>query len=70
MKYGLQTKLAKEVGVTPQFIWLILDGRRRPRWPIAKKLAEVITDTTPELWLEGSPAEMKKAIIQHYSEAA
>ncbi len=56
-----QTKLAKKVGVTQQFISKILRGKSRPSWPTAKRLAEA-TGTDPVLWLEGTPEEIKQAL--------
>ena len=49
------------VGISEGFMSLILNGSRRPSWPMAKALANA-TDTKPELWLDGEPAQIKEAI--------
>ena len=56
-----QKYLASKVGLSESHISQILGGTRRPSWKKAKKLAEA-TGTTPELWLDGKPAEIRRAI--------
>ena len=58
MERGYQTKLAKRVGVSDGALSLYLSGKRRPSWTMAKLLAKT-TNTTPELWLDGSPSEIR-----------
>jgi DNA-binding XRE family transcriptional regulator len=60
-----QTKIAKAVGVKPCFINLCLHGKRRPSWKLAKKLGET-TNTSPEVWLEGSPEQIIQSIKDGY----
>ncbi len=55
------TKIAETAGVSKQALSNILNGRRRPSWGTAKRLA-FVTKTNPVLWLEGTPVEIKKAI--------
>ena len=55
------TKIAETAGVSKQAFSNILNGRRRPSWGTAKRLA-FVTKTNPVLWLEGTPVEIKKAI--------
>ena len=55
------TKIAETAGVSKQALSNILNGRRRPSWGTAKRLA-FVTNTDPVLWLEGTPVEIKKAI--------
>jgi transcriptional regulator with XRE-family HTH domain len=61
MKRGTQKQIAEMVGVSSSFVSQILSGIRRPSWPMAKALANA-TDTKPELWLDGEPAQIKEAI--------
>jgi transcriptional regulator with XRE-family HTH domain len=56
-----QTEIAKRAKVSDAFISLILNGKKRPSWPTAKRLAEA-TGTNPVLWLEGTAAEMKAVL--------
>ena len=56
-----QKVLAKKVGVCQGMISKYADGSRRPTWGHAKVLAKV-TGTTPELWLEGSPGEIRNVL--------
>lgn len=55
------TEIAKKAGITQGALSNILSGRRRPSWSVAKRLAQV-TNTTPYLWLEGTPDEIKSAL--------
>ncbi len=55
------TEIAKRVNITQGALSNILSGRRRPSWTVAKRLAQV-TNTTPYLWLEGTPDEIKSAL--------
>jgi plasmid maintenance system antidote protein VapI len=55
-----QTKFARQIDITQQYVSKIINGRRRPCWEKAKKIAS-ITDTSPELWLEGDATARKAA---------
>ena len=55
------TNIAEMADVSKQALSNILNGRRRPSWGAAKRLA-FATKTNPVLWLEGTPVEIKKAI--------
>jgi plasmid maintenance system antidote protein VapI len=56
-----QREIAAALGIKQGTLSNIITGRRRPSWKLAKRLSEA-TCTNPELWLEGSPQEMSKAI--------
>lgn len=56
-----QTYLADSLKVSKPFINRIVKAKQRPNWTRAKQLAEV-TGTRPDLWLEGSEDEIKKAL--------
>jgi transcriptional regulator with XRE-family HTH domain len=58
-----QIEIAKSANISQPTISNILTGRRRPSWRVAKRLAEV-TCTSPELWLEGSPEQIRKALSE------
>lgn len=60
-KGSTQKKLAITTGVSQGFICQIIAGLKRPSWQTAKKLAEA-TSTTPILWLEGTPDQIRDAI--------
>ena len=55
------SNIAEMADVSKQALSNILNGRRRPSWGTAKRLA-FATKTNPVLWLEGTPVEIKKAI--------
>ncbi len=40
-----------------------MNGKARPSWPTAKRLAEV-TGTDPVIWLEGTPEELQAIFEQ------
>ncbi len=54
-----QKDIAKKAGIGPAMLSGIMNGKARPSWPTAKRLAEV-TGTDPVLWLEGTPEELQK----------
>ena len=60
---GDQARIARESGYSQQMISCLCTGERRPHWRSArfKKLCAV-TGTDPEIWQEGTPAEIKEAI--------
>ena len=55
------TQIAREIGVTPQYVSQVAKARKRPNWKRAKQLASV-TGTTPELWLDGTAEQIKDAL--------
>ena len=56
-----QTELSKIVGISQGYLSQIISRERTPSWRIAKKLAEMV-NTSPLLWLEGSPEQMRAAL--------
>jgi len=61
MKRISQNEIANSVGVSDAFISMLISGKKRPSWKKAKMLA-AFTGTKPELWLDGSPEEIKAAL--------
>ena len=58
-------KMGKKNGkpaLTQSMVSQILTGRKRPRWPMAKKLAMVVPGTTVEMWMEGEPENLRTAL--------
>lgn len=53
--------LSNKTGLALSSIYNIINARRRPSWAVAKRLAEV-TGTSPELWLEGQPDQIRGAL--------
>lgn len=64
-----QIEIANKAQISQQFVSKILSGVRRPSWPTAKKLAGA-TGTSPVLWLEGTPDEIRRAISEQEEAAA
>ncbi|WP_040011877.1 helix-turn-helix domain-containing protein [Desulfotignum phosphitoxidans] len=62
------SNLAKEIGISQGFFSNILAGRRRPHYRTGKDIARV-TLTTVELWMEGDPADMRKAVENYHQRA-
>ena len=56
-----QTSIAKKANISDGFLSEILSGKKRPSWPVAKKLAAA-TKTQPALWLDGTPEQIKERI--------
>ena len=59
--HGLQKIVAAKAGIAPSALSMYLNLRRRPTWAIAARLARA-TRTKPELWLMGSPSDMRAAL--------
>ena len=66
MKTFTQKEIAALLNVSPTFINLLVKTKKRPSWARAKQLAK-ITGTTPELWLDGTTSEIRKALKQNNS---
>jgi len=58
-----QKDIAEKVGISKSYISQLLSGDRRPAWKMAKRLANC-TCTSIELWMEGSPEQIKSAISE------
>ena len=56
-----QNELAKRLNITAAYVSQIISEKKRPMWPLAKRIAEE-TDTDPVLWLEGRTDDMRKAL--------
>lgn len=62
MKHGEQKILASQIGISAPYLCMILKGRVKVRrWDTAKKLAAG-TGTDPQLWLEGTPDQIRSAL--------
>ena len=55
------------VGIGPSMLSEILNGKAKPSWKTAKRLASVVIGSTPEQWLE-APPETLRQIIAEYSQ--
>lgn len=62
LKRGIQKQIKDSTGFSASYICEVVNGKvRLTSWPTAKRFAQV-TNTSPILWLEGSPEEIKKAL--------
>lgn len=61
MKRGFQKKLAKKLNISGAYLSTLINCKKRPNWPMAKKLAAA-TNTDPVIWLEGTPEQIKAAV--------
>lgn len=55
-------QIAKMAGIAPSHFSDITNGKARPHWKTAGRLARV-TNTNRELWLEGTPKEIQQAVL-------
>ena len=62
------SEIASRTGISQGFLSNIICGRRKPHWKTAKKLA-FATNTSPILWVEGSPEEIKRALSKNQEAA-
>ena len=44
--------------ISEAYLSQILNSKRRPSWSIAKKLS-MVTNTKPDLWMDGAVEEIK-----------
>ncbi len=58
-----QTIIAQKAKISCAFLSELKNGKKRPSWHTAKRLASV-TNTLPILWLEGSSEEIKQVLGQ------
>jgi len=58
-----QSYLAKRLGVSATFINRLVNGIKRPSWKRAKELSK-LTGSKPELWLDGTPGEIKQFLTK------
>jgi len=56
-----QIKAAEKADITQGYLSLIITGKRRPDWDLAKILAE-ITKTDVALWMEGDEQKKRQAL--------
>ena len=61
MKHGIQIKIAKMTNISAGYLSEIINNKKRPSWSTAKRLAET-TETSPELWLEGTREQIRAAL--------
>lgn len=58
-----QTEIAHKSGIHISHVSNILRGVRRPSWKYAKALAGA-THTSPYLWMEGTPEEIRRVLLE------
>jgi len=68
MKNTIKIEIGRQVGIAQSTLSNILNGRRRPSWNVAKKLANV-TGSSPVDWMEANPDSLKKIINNITTEA-
>lgn len=56
-----QTELAKKCNISDAFLSEIIARKKRPSWNVAKKLSKH-TSSTIDLWMEGTTAQIRKAL--------
>jgi plasmid maintenance system antidote protein VapI len=56
-----QNQIASMVGRTQQWVSLILTGRRRPSWAMAKKLSDNFGHS-PAWWMEADIAKIRRVL--------
>lgn len=56
-----QNEIATLIGKTQQYVSLILTGRRRPSWALAKALSKHFGHS-PAWWMEAETARIKRVL--------
>lgn len=67
MKKIRQYQIAKQAGISAPMFCEIINGKARPSWGTAKRIASV-TGTTPDIWMEGQ-TDVLRQIINNIPEA-
>jgi len=63
MKKINQTEVARRADITDAFFSEILAGKKNPSWKTAKKLAKVLSWTSPVFWMESTSQERREAFL-------
>ena len=65
MKHGAQKIISQRTGFSKGYVSRVINGKTTlDSWSAAKKFAAA-TNTTPYLWLEGTPEEIQAAISDY-----
>lgn len=62
-----QNEIARQLGKTQQYVSLILTGRRRPSWGLAKRLSESFGHS-PAWWMEADPNKIRRVLMRGSSQ--
>jgi len=65
-----QIEISRAANISQSALSNILNGRRTPSWKAAKRLSLAVPGTTPELWIEGTPEEIRAALENKSTEPA
>ncbi len=65
----IHQKIARLTNASQSYVSKLLSGKRRPSYDKAKAFAEA-TNTTKELWLEGSPEQIIAAVTSALADEA
>lgn len=59
-----QSEIAKKAKISAAMLSMILSGKKRPSWNTAKSLS-MVTGTSPVLWMEGTPDQIREAVCSN-----
>ncbi len=52
------------IGVTEQYLSMLLNGQRKISWPMAERLTELFPGRTIQQWKKATPDDLKRAFAQ------
>jgi len=56
--------ISTKIGITEQYLSMLLIGKRPVSWPLAKRLAELFPHRTIHQWKNATPDDIKQAFSQ------
>ena len=56
--------ISSTLGVTEQYLSMLLVGKRPVSWPLSERLAELFPDRTIHQWKNATPDDIKRAFAQ------
>ena len=56
--------ISSTIGITEQYLSMLLIGKRPVSWPLAERLAELFPGRTIHQWKSATPEDIKRAFLQ------
>jgi len=57
-------EISQQLGMTEQYLSMLLSGERKISWPLAEKLTELFPGKSISEWKRAATEELKRAVAQ------
>jgi len=57
-------QISQQLGMTEQYLSMLINGERKISWPLAEKLADLFPGKSIRDWKNSGPEELKRAFGQ------